>query len=216
VIALAATPQRVAYRGAMASTTSIAFTALALALAGCTSNSVDSNDQAKRAYLGLDTSIGKSIQLGFDGFNSASSANISPQSAMGSAAGTLTVTGQVDQGQSANKGMRLSVGMTGYSDGKIHVDNQDVQITYDTSTDPTMQPALQLMLMNIPTGTLTGSLSGTYHMTGDLDGDVTLDLTFSGQLQAGSGSTVERAPGTTTVTGTAKSNNGTYNVMVTL
>lgn len=202
----------------MPSTTSTAFTALALALglAACTSDSVDSNEQAKRAYLGLDPSIGQSIQLGFDGFNSASSANISPQTAMGSAAGTLTVTGQVDQGQSANKGMRLYIGMKGYSNGTIHVDKTDVNITYDTSTDMTMQPYLQMMLMNIPTGTLTGSLSGTYHMSGDLKGDVTLDLMFTGKLQAGSGSTVERVPGSTTVTGTAKSNNGTYNVMVTL
>ena len=220
--AAAAGGTQLAYDGGMSLTSLLPIRAtfglaLAAALIGCTSSSVDSNEQARRAYLGLDQSIGKSLQLGFDGFNAASSANIAPQTAMGSAAGTLTVTGQVDQGQSANKGMRLHIGMTGYSDGKVMVDNNtSVQITYDTSTDPTMQPYLQLMLMNIPTGTLTGSLMGTYHMTGDLDGDVTLDLTFSGKLQAGSGNTVERAPGTTTVTGTAKSNSGTYNVMVTL
>jgi hypothetical protein len=128
----------------------------------------------------------------------------------------LTVTGQVDQGESANKGMRLYVGMTGYSDGKITIDDEDIDVTYDTSTDPASQPYLQIMLMNLPTGTLTGSLTGTYHMAGDLEGDVTLDLTFTGQLQAGANDTVERTPGTTTITGTATSDDGTYDVMVTL
>lgn len=39
---------------------------------------VSSDEQARRAYLGLDKAVGKSMQLGFDGFNSASSANIAP------------------------------------------------------------------------------------------------------------------------------------------
>jgi len=55
------------------------------------------------------------MQLGFDGFNSASSANIATQTAAGAKSGTLTVTGQVDQGASANKGMRLQVALaSGY------------------------------------------------------------------------------------------------------
>ena len=37
---------------------------------------VNSTEQAKQAYLGLDESIDKAITLGFAGFNAASSANI--------------------------------------------------------------------------------------------------------------------------------------------
>src|SRR5262245_6992040 len=81
--------------------------ALAALVSGC-GPGVNSDEQARRAYLGLDPSIDKAIQAGFDGFNSASSANISPQTKTGTASGMLTVTGQVDQGASANKGMRLS------------------------------------------------------------------------------------------------------------
>ena len=177
-------------------------------------NTVSSDEQAKRAYLGLDKSIGKSITLGFAGFNSASSANISPQMTTGDGTGMLVITGQVDQGSSANKGMRLLVGMTSYSDGKLTIDGIDVNLTY--ATDATAQPALDMSLKGIPTGTIAGTLTGLYHVTGDLVGDVTLNLTFTGDLQAGPASTVERKPGTTVVTGTALADGGTYNVMVTL
>ena len=185
-------------------------------IAACTSDSVSSDEQAKQAYLGLDASIGKSITLGFAGYNSASSANISPQMTVGDGGGTLTITGQVDQGSSDNKGMRLYVGMAAYTDGVQTVDDQTVAITYATSTDSTMQPFLSMKLANIPTGTVTGTLAGVYEMTGDLVGEVTLNLMFAGTLEAGPGTTVVRTPGTTTVTGTAISNDGTYNVMVTL
>ncbi len=195
----------------MQSRTLLCVVALATA---CSSNSVDSNDQAQRAYLGLDPSVAESLALGFDGFNSAQSANIAPQSAPGTTGGTLTITGQVDQGSSANKGMRLLVGMTAYDDGKFAVDGEMLEITYDT--DAATQPALDLMLKGIPTGTLSGTLAGTYHLSGDIAGDVTLDLTITGQLAAGSNGTVIRAPGTTTITGTAVQGSGTYDVDVTL
>jgi hypothetical protein len=51
-------------------------------------------------------------------------------------------------------------------------------------------------------------------MSGDLSGPVTLSLAFNGQLQS-VGGMVERQPGTTTITGTATSSAGTYNVNVT-
>jgi hypothetical protein len=133
------------------------------------------------------------------------------------AAGMLTITGQVDQGSSANKGMRLLVGMVGYTEGPVMVDNDTtVQITYDTNIDATMQPALTLMLKNIPTGTLDGTLLGTYQLSGDIKGDVMLNLTIMGQLMDGGGGKVLRKPGTTTVTGTAMHDGGTYNVNVTI
>lgn len=88
---------------------------LSVGLSGC-GNDISSDEQARRAYLGLDKSVGKSLQLGFAGFNAASSANIPAQTTTGDAGGTLTITGQVDQGASSNKGMRLRVGMAGYTD----------------------------------------------------------------------------------------------------
>jgi len=192
---------------------------LLLASAACSSsNDIDSNEQARRAYLGLDGSIGKSLALGFDGFNTATSANIAPQLDAGTKAGMLTITGQVDQGASANKGMRLRVGMVGYTDGPFVVDNDNnkIEVVYDTAADVTTQPALTLMLMGIPTGTLAGTLIGTYHLSGDLAGDVTLNLTFAGMLQDAGGGDVTRAPGTTTITGTATQGDGVYDVMLTL
>src|SRR5688572_6436470 len=83
------------------------FAVLSMGSAGCSSDDVDSDEEARRAYLGLDESIAKALPLGFDGYNAASNANIPPQSTTGDAAGTLTVTGQVDKGASDNKGMRL-------------------------------------------------------------------------------------------------------------
>jgi hypothetical protein len=188
----------------------------ALLIGACTSSSVSSDEQAKRAYIGLDGSIGKSITLGFAGFNAASSANISPQTTAGDVGGTLTVSGQVDQGQSANKNMRLYVGMVEYTDGAVSVDGQEVDVTYATSTDATMQPYLAMMLTGIPTGTVSGTLAGTYDMSGDLTGDVTLDLSFTGTLEPGPNNSVVRTAGATTVTGTATSNAGTYSVTATL
>lgn len=173
-------------------------------LAGC-GNGVSSTEQAQKAYLGLDPSVDKAITLGFAGFNSASSANISAQTADGGVSGTMTVTGQVDQGVSANKGMRLFDALSNYSD--------DGKVTYNT--DPSSLPALTINLKNIPTGTLDGSLDGSFIMSGGLSGHVSLLLNFAGQIESGPNSTVVRKPGTTHITGTATSPAGTYNVDVT-
>src|SRR5689334_6540163 len=89
---------------------------LGLGLVACGSG-VSSDEQARRAYLGLDASIDKAIQLGFDGFNmSTSGANIPKETGSGTVSGTVAVTGQVDMGASANKGMRLMVEFVNYSD----------------------------------------------------------------------------------------------------
>ena len=196
---------------------------LVAALGGACSDGddIDSNEEARRAYFGLDASIEKSLQLGFAGFNAASSANIDPQMMAGDAAGMLTITGQVDQGASANKGMRLRVGMVDYTDGDVIIEQEGkddviVNITYDTDADPTLQPLLDLKLANIPTGTFTGSLVGTYTMDGGLDGTAELNLTFSGKLMSNGAGGTTRVPLMTTVTGTAKSGDGTYDVNITL
>jgi hypothetical protein len=181
---------------------------------------IDSNEEARRAYLGLDGSIEKSITLGFDGFNSASSANISPQSTVGLSAGMLTVTGQVDQGESLNKGMRLRIGMVGYTDGEVVIneDEDTVLIVYDTDLAPELQPFLSMQLKSIPTGTLDGTLVGKYFMSGDdLEGEADLNLIFTGTLMDGGNNTVLRVPGSTHVTGTATTaDGGTFDVDVTL
>jgi len=195
----------------------------ALGLAACGSDDIDSDEEARRAYLGLDESIEKSLRLGFDGFNAASNANIPPQMTTGILAGTLTITGQVDSGSSDNKGMRLRVGMVDYTDGVVKLEDEDVEvnITYDTDADVTLQPYLQLTLRNIPSGTFTGTLMGVYYMDGDIKGEANLNLTFSGALMPdpanpGDPTKTVRKPGSTMVTGTAASGDGTFDVNVTL
>jgi hypothetical protein len=191
---------------------------LALGAAACSGDGIDSDEEARRAYLGLDPSIEKSLALGFDGFNAASSANIDPQEDIGDLTGTLTITGQVDQGASDNKGMRLYVGMVDYADEKVIIEGEEeaINLTYNTSDDPTLQPYLNLSLRNIPDGTFTGTLTGTYYVSGDIEADVYLNLSMSGYIQDdGTGKTI-RTPGTTTVTGVADSGDGTYEVNVTI
>jgi len=202
-----------------------------VAVAACGGDDgIDSNEAARRAYLGLDPSIPQSLQLGFDGFNSANSANIAPQMGAGEDSGTLTITGQVDQGASDNKGMRLYVGMVDYSQGPFTVvvnpgtedeETVSVDLTYNTSAVQTEQPYLNLSLRNIPSGTFTGTLTGVYRVTGEIqpdegiDADVTLNLTFTGTLVDLGGGMTGRAPGTV-VTGTATSGDGAYHVNLTL
>ena len=192
--------------------------ALSAGLVGCGSDKVSSDEQAQVAYLGLDPSIEKSLALGFAGFNAANSANIPTQSTTGNLTGTLTINGQVDQGSSANKGMRLRMGMVGYTDGAVRLseDDEDVSITYETVTDVASQPALTLSLRDIPNGTFTGTLVGTFKMTGDLEDDVTLNLQMSGIIENDGTNHVRRKAGSTTVTGTATSGDDTFNVNVTL
>jgi hypothetical protein len=192
---------------------------MALSTAACSNDEIDSDEEARRAYLGLDKSISKSLTLGFAGFNAASSANIPTQMVNGDAGGTLAISGQVDQGSSENKGMRLQVGMLDFSDGPFAVDaagKQKVSITYATHVDPAMQPALQLSLRKIPTGTFTGSLNGRYQMSGSISGEAMVMLTISGTLQSNGSGGTERAPGTTKVTGTVTSGDGEYRVDLTL
>jgi hypothetical protein len=198
----------------------------AVLAAGCADDDeVNSDEQARRAYLGLDKSIEKSLNLGFDGFNAATSANIAPQMTAGDIAGTVTVSGQVDQGASSNKTMRLNIALVAYDDGDIVVndDGDTIHVVYDTSTDVTMQPYLSLTLQNVPTGTLTGSLTsntnmtGVYQLSGDMVGTLTLNVTINGMLMAGDGTTVVRVPGSTTVIGTATNQDGgVYNIDLTL
>ncbi len=173
--------------------------ALACLLVACASPpAVDANDTARRAYLGLDKSLAKTLQAGFDAYNTAASASLP-----GDTSGTLVVGGEVDK-TSPNRTMRLYIGMTSYSDGGI---------TYSTSATQASQPYLSLMLMNLPNGTVTGTLTGDYTMTGEVKGTVTLNLMISGSVTM-SGTDVVRVIGSTTITGTASDSNGTYDINV--
>ena len=102
--------------------------------------------------------------------------------------------------------------LAGYSDGPVET---SYHITYDT--DPAALPELDLSLRNIPNGTFTGSLIGKFNMSGDLEGAVTLTLSLAGKIQAVMGKTdaIERTPGSTTITGTADSDYGSYDVNLT-
>jgi hypothetical protein len=204
--------------------------ALAVGCAEDDDGEIGSEDDARRAYLGLDESVEKALNLGMDGFNAASNANIPTQSGVGEVSGTITVDGQVDQGASDNKGMRLYVGMAEYSQGPFTVtvnegqDNEEdltVDLTYNTSEVQLEQPYLNLSLRNIPTGTFDGTLTGVYRVIGDLepdveiDAEVTLNLMFTGTLVDLGGGMTGRAPGTV-VNGTATSGDGSYEVNLTL
>jgi hypothetical protein len=172
---------------------------------------VSSDEDARRAYLGIDASVEKALNLGMDGFNAASSANIPAQSTEGEVSGTITIAGQVDQGTSPNKGMRLSIELVDYSDGPaVRVEDDDIDITYETEADAL--PFLELKLRDIPDGTFTGTLLGDYHMHGDLEGTVKLDLSMSGTIEDDGNGGIARVLGETTVTGVAVAGDGTYHV----
>lgn len=189
---------------------------LVLALSpGC--STVDSEDEARLAYLGLDQAIERAVQLGFDGYNSASSANIATQQDDGEDTGEMIVTGQVDQGSSANKGMRLGVALVDYSDGPIDDPETDGEEEYAVVylTDEDAPLSLGLQLKDIPDGTMTGTLTGTVLTDGDIAGEVVLSLTLASTLEPGTdGQEVQRVAGSTQVTGTVTSDAGEYDVDV--
>ena len=193
------------------------FCACVLLIAACGEDEghLGSEEDARRAYLGLDESIEKALNLGMDGFNAASNANIPTQSGVGEESGTITIDGQVDQGASDNKGMRLTVALEDYSDGPVErVDDDEIDITYDT--DPGHLPDLTLSLRDIPDGTFEGTLVGSYEMHGDIEGTATLDLTMSGPIEDDGQGGITRTVGETHVTGVAHSGDHTYDVDVTI
>ncbi len=194
---------------------STAVVALAVAASCGPSTNVDNAESARRAYLGIDLAMDKALNLGMQGFNMASSANIPNQTGTGGVSGTLVVGGQVDQGASANKQMRLTTDFTNYEDAIASPDDAGaLHIVYSATSSAT---TLNLSLRGIPMGTFTGTFVQTLHMTGNLTGDVTLNLAFTGEFRptAAGAMTIERTPNTTHITGTAVSTYGTYAVDVT-
>ncbi len=185
--------------------------ALALALVGCAPDTgdIDNEASARLAYLGLDGAVSRAIQLGFDGYNAATSANIPQQSEPGDLTGTMIVTGQVDQGASDNKGMRLQLTLQdGYADVVLEGDRQ---VTYNGGP-----AAFDMSFKGLPDAALTGTLVGTFAMEGDLVGDVALNVSIVGTTQEGPGGEIVRVPGTVKVTGTATSDYGVFDIDVSL
>lgn len=169
---------------------------------------VADEESARRAYLGLDRAIDRAIDLGFAGFNAANSANIPEQSGDGEITGVMVVGGQVDQGNSDNKNMRLEVTLAmDYQDVVV----EDLAIVYNGG------PAdLDMEFKGLPDANLTGSLVGTFVMGGDLLGEVTLDLDFTGTTEEGPGGAIVRTAGSIHVLGTATSDYGVFMVDVSL
>lgn len=187
-------------------------------LIGCGGGKISSDQEAEYAYLGLDGAVSRSLKLGLQGFNAASSANLDAQSESGDVSGTLTVTGQADQGSSDNKGLRLDLLMVDYADIEDLNDDDDDELLITYDTDPEAMPAIDLQLKDMPDGTLSGTLVGTFFMSGDLEGPADLNLSLEGTTEedpAQPGYT-RRVEGATAVTGTASSGDGVYEVDVVL
>lgn len=186
-------------------------TLLVAPLFGCHRHGVDSPAEAELAYMALDGAVQRGLELGLQGFAAASSANIDPQAADGDTSGTMVITGQVDQGSSDNKGLRLFMALEDYSDTLGDDDEPDVIY----QTDETSLPALNITLKDMPAGTLDGTLVGTYAMDGVIAGIVELDVTMSGETEDDGSGVAVRHPGSTHITGTATSDYGIFEIDVT-
>lgn len=189
----------------------LAATPVVATLPGCGGprDAVADEESARRAYLGLDRAIDRAIDLGFAGFSAANSANIPEQSEEGDLSGRMVINGQVDQGASDNKGMRLQVVLEeDYADVVIE---DEFMVTYNGGP-----VALDMNFRGLPDADFDATLNGTFTMTGELAGDITLALDITGQTQDDGGGAIVRVPGTIHVVGTATSPYGVFNVDVAL
>ncbi len=180
---------------------------------------MSNEESARRAYLGLDRAVDRAISLGFDGLNAATSANIPSQMGSGDVMGSMLVEGQVSQGASSNREMRLTVGLTGYQDRvtrEADGGGAELRLVYDRAADGSGL-ALTLSIRPGDMPGMRGTLTGTTRVSGELEGPVTLNLTLAANVRSmsGMGSRLERVAGTTRITGTVTSAYGTYTVDVT-
>lgn len=191
--------------------------ALVVVIAGC-GGGVNSDREAELAYIGLDGSIERALDLGMLGFSQADSANIPGQQDVGDVSGTIEVTGQADQGSSDNKGLRLDVALAQYADvedlDRDHDDDDDLFATYSTAEGAPLYADLKLR--DIPEGTYEGTYSGDVLLDGDLAGVLTLSLTLTGGLTSDGGAGVTRVAAGSTVRGTVTNEGGgVYEVDIT-
>ena len=185
-------------------------------LVGCGGGKVTSDQEAELAWIGLEGAIDKALTLGLQGFSEASSANIDAQNGLGDETGTITVTGQADQGSSDNKGLRLDIALADYSDF-VDLDedkDEELSVTYTTPDGETL--LADLKLRDMPDGTLSGTVTGNVGMFGDLEGLITLSLSVDGPTESDGGDGVMLVDGQTQVSGTATNDDGgVYDVDVT-
>ena len=186
-----------------------------LALTACPG--VSNEGDAARAWLGMEHGVDRVLQLGMDGFNAASSANIPTQTGAGEVDGLMTVDGQVDQGASDNKGLRLQVMLDAYADGPVDVDvdgrPDGWALVYDTAEGDFLDVDLQLR--GLPDAALTGTLIGDAVVGGDLEGPVQFDLQLDGTtepLDGGEDDQIQIVAGSLSVSGTVTSDFGVYQV----
>jgi hypothetical protein len=115
---------------------------------------VNSEEDARKAYLGLDTSVDKASP--WDSPDSMPlPARTSIRSADGGSVGHHDRDRPGRPGRIANKEMRLFDALSNYSD--------DGKVKY--GTDQAALPALNMSLKGIPNGTLDGSLNGSFMMS---------------------------------------------------
>lgn len=188
------------------------FTTLCLATSAC--HGVQNESDARYAYLGLQDGVQRAMVLGLRGFSLASSANIDPQQDSGAVGGSMVVSGQVDQGASDNKELRLDVALTDYQDAVSDDDDHTILTVYNTDANAPL--ALDLSLRNIPDGTLSGTFDGLAIASDDLEGDVVFNLAIVGRIEPDPAVVggIRIVVGETHVTGTATSDYGTYAVDV--
>jgi hypothetical protein len=177
-----------------------------VAAAGCSDSPSTDGGPAQTAYLGVDAALVRAIDISLSSIEETmTTPNIPPQTLGGMAHGSLTIKGQVDQGQSVDKTIRADTAFSGFSD--------DGFVVYDT--DPAQAPLLALDLRDLPYGTYSGTWDGVFTMSGGLQHTMTVKLTITGQVQPVG--TVEitgftRVPYSTSISGTAVSDYGTYDV----
>jgi hypothetical protein len=177
-------------------------------LTGC-SKDVSDEEAARLVALGLEPAIDRAVGLGLAGFNEATSANIPEQWARGDLFGTMWVRGQVDQGSSENKGLRLEVTLDSYADGLI----EGEEILYQTG-EPLL---LDVSLKGLPTGDMDGAFDGRVNLAGSFGGGVDLELDVTARTEPIPlrVDTIQRVPGTTHIFGIARSDFGEYLIDVT-
>lgn len=190
---------------------SLALTAGALASSTGCHGRVNNPVDAEHAYVGLDGAVTRGLTLGLRGFAAASSANIADQAEDGDTAGSMVISGKVDQGASDNKGLRLFMALDDYSD--TLGDDGEPDVMY--RTDDNALPALNLTLAGMPDGTLDGTLIGAFEMAGVIAGPVAFDVNVSGETEDDGTGVAVRVAGTTHITGTATSDYGVYDIDVT-